>query len=166
VIRRLSGVSLVQRAELGDDLVIDWDLLSERPLVWKHLTDRDRLAEWLGDPIAVDMRDGGQLDVDHGGGYMSQSRILEFRPADALSLTWSFPDEHVTALTFILSDAPDGTRLQLTHRGLGTLWASYSIGWLTHLTFLEASAGGAPLPRSQFWRIHQTFQHLGSSPAA
>lgn len=79
-------------------------------------------------------------------------------------MSWKFPDEPLSWLTFALDDTDDGCRLTLRHRNLGEWAPSYRIGWLTHLTFLEASFLGEPLPLGQFWNIHATLSEVDSFP--
>lgn len=50
--------------------------------------------------------------------------------------------------------------LTLRHLGLGDLIDSYATGWLTHLSFFEASLAGTPLPWEQFWPLCETFDRL------
>lgn len=154
---------LRSRACTDGDLTFTWSVPAARADVWECLVSSARMAEWLGTPTVFDLRPGGELVVDHGDGYLCRSRITDFREGIQLSLTWNFPDEPETIVTFSLQEpATAGSDLVLEHRRLGSLIDSYRTGWLTHLTFFEASLLGEPIPTSQFWNINSTFDHLGA----
>lgn len=83
---------------------------------------------------------------------------------------WGFPDEPPSALAIKLDDYPaehgavpgpeHGTVLELVHHGLADLVVTYLPGWVTHLSFFEASLEGDPLPPSSFWRIYASVDVL------
>lgn len=120
------------------------------------------VSYWLGEPAVAELWPDGRLVVDHGGGYICTSVVTRAKPGSTLAMSWRFPDEPDRAVTFETGDGPDseGCVLDLTHTGLGDLAASYRIGWLVHLTYLEAAVHGTPLPLDQFWNLHATFAAL------
>lgn len=138
------------------DLRITWTVDADPRRVWAGLTDPDRLPEWLGRPTACELVPDGSVVVDHGDGYLCTSTVLEVEVGSRLALTWQFPDEPESALDVRLEATADGTQLLLEHTGLGELTTSYAPGWVTHLTFLEASLAGQPLPGGQFWNLYAT----------
>lgn len=156
----------------ADVLTIEWSLPHAQNLVWKHLNDPETLHEWLGHPTTFHARVGGEIVIDHDDGYFCRSEVLSLThddgppPAGGAELSWKFPDEPRSRLTLRTFDTDDGTgtsqttALVLQHVGLGTLIDSYLAGWLTHLTYFEASLGAAPLPPSQFWSLCTTFEQL------
>lgn len=157
---------LHSRTTVDGTLTIVWSFSVTRSDVWDCLTSVARMGEWLGHPSVFELRPAGELVVDHGDGYLCSSQVTEFEDHRRLALTWGFPDEHRTAVAFSLQDDPTaGSAVVLRHQHLGPLMDSYRTGWLTHLTFFEASLLGAPIPTSQFWKINATF-HLLGSPAA
>lgn len=98
--------------------------------------------------------------VDHGDGYLCESRISALEPGAQLAMTWKFPDEPETRVSIDLGSTDGGCALVLSHHGLGDLIGSYADGWPVHLSYLEASALGDPLPASQFWNLHATMAEL------
>lgn len=133
--------------------------------VWRCLTDPSMLVQWLGEAATAEpVAAGSRLVVDHGDGYLCSSTVLEVDPGALLAITWKFPDEPETAVTVRLAAEDGGCRLLLSHAGLGELTESYAVGWLVHLSYLEAAALGAPLPTSQFWNLHSTMVQLTSAP--
>lgn len=153
----------------ADQLTVMWFLLATQTMVTNHLKDPAKLPEWLGRSAVFDLRIGGEVIVDHDDGYLCRSEVLSASRGDeslAVDLSWEFPDEPRSRLslrTANLTDEPmtDGlTALTLEHSDLGTLKKSYAAGWLTHLTYFEASLSGTPLPSHEFWNICATFEKL------
>lgn len=118
------------------------------------------LSQWLGKIAAGAISPGQSFTVDHGGGYLCESRVLEHVPRRTLVYTWKFPDEPRSKVSWVLSHTDDVTSVQLTHTDLGHLVGAYRDGWITHLTFLEAAALEAPLPLTMFWHLHDTIALL------
>lgn len=140
---------------------ITWKLAPDVPTVWDHLTTADRLPEWLGHPRSGRFCSGDTLVVDHGDGYLCTS-VVEAVHDNRLSMTWEFPDEPPSHLSVVLepvTDEEDGGEhclLHLRHSGLGDLAGTYLPGWITHLTYFEASLETTPLPPQAFWRLYET----------
>jgi uncharacterized protein YndB with AHSA1/START domain len=148
--------------DVGEAVSITWQLELDAASTWRHLVDLDTWPTWMGAPTEGSLRPGVQLIVDHGDGYLCTSDV-ESVGEHSLVMSWSFPDEHRTWVELAVSGAGEGASVVvLRHHEIGALSASYSVGWLVHLAYFEASAMGAPLPMSQFWRIHQTFHALAS----
>lgn len=163
----------------ADVLTIGWSLPQAQPSVWTHLTTPENLHEWLGRPTTFEARVGGEIIVDHDDGYLCRSEVLSAVPYDgpshtsSVELSWEFPDELPSRLSLRIFDTDDGpdegnrhsssTGLDLQHFGLGTLIDSYLAGWLTHLTYFEASLGATPLPPRRFWDLCATFEQLRAS---
>lgn len=165
----------------ADSLTIGWRLPAAPAAVWSHLQDVDALGEWLGRPLTFDSRVGGEIIVDHADSYLCRSEVLSIGEHSA-ELTWSFPDEPTSRIAVAVTGADLGgglgrdlggegspadggdeeaaSVLTLRHRGLGDLIDSYATGWLTHLSFFEASLAGTPLPWEQFWPLCETFDRL------
>jgi uncharacterized protein YndB with AHSA1/START domain len=149
--------------DVGATLSITWQLELEAESTWRHLVDLDSWPAWIGSPIAGSLQSGAQLVVDHGDGYLCTSDVESVEAGHQLVMSWSFPDEHRTWLELTVSSSgPDESVVVLGHHELGALSTSYSVGWLVHLAYFEASAMGSPLPMSQFWRIHQTLHALSN----
>jgi uncharacterized protein YndB with AHSA1/START domain len=153
--------------DVGETVSITWQLELDAASTWRHLVDLDTWPEWIGSPIEGSLHPGVQLVVDHGDGYLCTSEVESVESERSLVMSWSFPDEHKTWLELTVSTIGEGESVVvLSHHELGALSTSYSVGWLVHLTYFEASATGAPLPMSQFWRIHQTLRALASETPA
>ncbi|OUE23661.1 SRPBCC domain-containing protein [Clavibacter michiganensis] len=150
-----------------DSAWIAWSFAHSLERVWAALTEREAIARWLGEVVEWDIRPGGTLVVDHGEGARSRSAVLEADPPRRLTMTWDFPDEPASHVAITLRASEDRAVLELVHSGLAELAESYRIGWITHLTYLEAAMAGVPLPASQFWSLHETLTRgLGGGSAA
>lgn len=141
---------------------ITWQLQVGSVRAWDHLTNDDALPTWLGEARGAELRVGGQVVVDHGDGYLCESRVTMLEPGSRLVATWRFPDEPESLISLLLTAETGGEdcQLVLSHSHLDDLTSSYAPGWLTHLTYLDASLAGNPLPRREFWRIHHTLASL------
>ena len=93
-------------------LSIEWSMLHARSLVWRHLQDPGKLAEWRGQLHSFDARVGGEIVVDHDDGYLCRSETLSLSRSHSVELSWQFPDESVTRLslsTIEVTDAAGGS---------------------------------------------------------
>lgn len=145
---------------------IIWCFTAPVQTVWSGITDRSLLPQWLGQPLECDLRAGGGIIVDHGGGTLSRSVVTGLVPQQRLAMTWEFPDEPASSIGLTLSGQPGaGTTMEFSHSGLGSLVGSYVPGWITHLTYLEAALSGAPLSSSQFWPLYASFEVLCAAGA-
>ncbi|WP_203925059.1 SRPBCC family protein [Rugosimonospora africana] len=148
------------KLETSTNVSVTWRIESPPSRVWACLTDAHLLSQWLGDLVEGAVRPGAVFVIDHGGDYRCRSTVVEHAEPEALAFTWSFPDEPDSEVLFDLYGTLDATQLSLRHKGLGDLAASYRDGWCVHLSYLEAAALGAPLPRAMFWCLHGTISQL------
>ena len=89
-----------------------------REEVWSALTDPERLAEWLGEALTVELRAGGELVVRLPGGEERRGFVEEADPPAALVLWWRPIDENgeegeLTRVAFLLEPSAEGTRLRV-----------------------------------------------------
>ena len=141
-------------------LMISWTFPAPAQAVWAGFTDAALLSQWLGNPIECDVRAGGSVVVDHGGGCLSRSVVTERDQPRRLAMTWKFPDEPVSRISIELHAGDSHSELTFVHHDLGTFVDSYGPGWITHFTYLEAAIGGEPIPHSRFWPLHTTLEAL------
>lgn len=169
------GRPLVFDTRLGGEIIIDhadsYLCRSEVLAIGGKGADGDRVD---GDRPAQERAGQDGADGDRVGGAAVEH---------SAELSWSFPDEPTSRIAVAVSttDHLEGRGLDavpeqnatapaaesqptamliLRHRGLGDLIYSYATGWLAHLSYLEASLAGAPLPQSQFWPLCATFDRL------
>nr|WP_271751196.1 SRPBCC family protein [Cohnella sp. JJ-181] len=79
--------------------------------VWAMLTDNGELAKWFPELRVDDLRVGGALKFDMGGGEEETMEILALEPLAVLAYTWA--EDRVR---FELAETPEGCRLTLIER--------------------------------------------------
>lgn len=89
-----------------------------REEVWSALTDPERLREWLGEALALELRPGGELVLRLPGGEERHGFVEEVDPPVALVLWWRELGEdgeegELTRVELRLAPTEDGTRLRV-----------------------------------------------------
>lgn len=162
---RLADVPVVD-LEAASDLVIVWRFDASAEVVWRHLTESERLELWLGRLVEGAVVEGEEFVIDHGGGVFCRSEAMTVDEPASLAFTWNFPDEPRSDVSITLKHGPGATAVELRHRGLDDLVESYADGWSVHLTFLEAATLGVPLPFEMFWPLHATIARMRAVTAS
>jgi uncharacterized protein YndB with AHSA1/START domain len=113
--------------------------------VWMAITDKDQMKKWYFDLSAFKPEVGFEFSFAgqgrKGEKYIHHCRITEVIPLKKLAYTWAYeryPGE--STVTFELAQDGDGTKVKLTHTGLGSFPAdnpdfdrsSFDAGW-SHL---------------------------------
>ncbi|HEY4389666.1 MAG TPA: SRPBCC domain-containing protein [Ktedonobacteraceae bacterium] len=112
--------------------------------VFQALTTKEDLEHWFLTKAEVDLRPGGTIRFAWEPGIFEVGKILVLEPPHRLSYTWETRGSSPTTITFELSAENDGTRLHLTHMGIGEgddwdrYYAGISRGWPTHLKNLTS----------------------------
>jgi uncharacterized protein YndB with AHSA1/START domain len=111
--------------------------------VWAMLTTDEGLEKWLA-PASVELRIGGAMDIDFGGGEVVGGEIIDLEPGRCLEYHWRFTGEPDSIIRFELEEVePTRTRLRLDHRLLPKDQAvGYGPGWHAHLDQLGAVLEG------------------------
>ena len=112
-------------------------------VVWALLTTPEGLRRWLA-PAHIDLRFGGDVNIDFGDDGVAGGEILDLVPHSVLEYRWRFTGEPDSVVRFELEIIDPGTtRLRLRHRMLPSDQAiGYGAGWHAHLDQLEAVAAG------------------------
>jgi uncharacterized protein YndB with AHSA1/START domain len=118
-------------------------------VVWAALTEPSRLACWLGSAEGSPAR-GAEFAIWHDETTRSTHTVTRWQPGWLLAMTWGFPDEGTSAVSFALSARGDHTVVTLEHDGL-TEPASYAARWHRHLDYLAAHLDGSDKPFDEFW---------------
>ena len=127
--------------------------------VFQALTQKEDLESWFVTRAEVEPRAGGALRFawDQEAKSVEVGKILAYEPPSRISYTWEMQGSSPTTITFELSAENDGTRLHLTHTGIGEgddwdrYYAGIGRGWPAHLkdltSWLETGVCGVPGPR-------------------
>jgi uncharacterized protein YndB with AHSA1/START domain len=114
--------------------------------VFQALTEQAELERWYLTKAELDLRPGGAISFewDRAMGVYNFGKILVLEPPHRLSYTWEALEPSPTTVTYELTAENDGTRLHLTHTGIGEgeAWDHYydsrNSGWSVHLNNLAA----------------------------
>ena len=112
--------------------------------VFQALTEQAELERWFVQKAEVDLRLGGAIRFEWAPDAVEIGTILVLDPPHRLSYTWEALEPSPTTITFELTAVNDGTRLRLTHTGIGegedwdSYYTSVSPGWNVHLNNLAA----------------------------
>jgi uncharacterized protein YndB with AHSA1/START domain len=124
--------------------------------VWQALISPEGIAGWLGRPIALEAREGGEFEIAFNDEDRMKGRVLAIETNRLLVLAWreefdGVPSGHATkandesVVTFAIEAKPDGgTVLDFTHRYIreGEKMISFGAGWHAHLDVLGAFVQG------------------------
>jgi uncharacterized protein YndB with AHSA1/START domain len=119
--------------------------------VWEHLTDREKLAQWLmTSDLTPRLGAGFTFTAPPSGAWDGRlhCRVTELVEGERLSFTWNANDIGAeTLVSFHLEPIGSGTRLTLTHTGferaLPGARGRHAAGWTNALDSLERTLGGA-----------------------
>ena len=122
--------------------------------VFSFLTDPAKLAMWLGQHVAVDVKPGGMHRVVIRDGVVMRGEYLEVTPPTRLVYTFGWEgDGQVigagsTTVSYDLVPDGDGTMLTMTHTGLPEdAVEQHTMGWDHYMARLGIAAiGGDPGP--------------------
>ena len=98
-------------------------LPAPRQEVWAALTEPERLAEWLGGEVQIDVRPRGLVAVRGTGGMDRQGRVVAVNRPYRLVIEWweryagadAIDDIPVTRVEFVLQEEEEGgTRLTVS----------------------------------------------------
>jgi uncharacterized protein YndB with AHSA1/START domain len=125
--------------------------------VFQALTTKEDLERWFLVKAEVDLRPGGAIRFAWAPDVFEVGKILVCEPPYRLSYTWETFGPGPTTITFELTAENDGTRLRLTHTGIGegedwdTYYTSVNGGWSAHLkdltSWIETGVCDPPGPR-------------------
>ena len=125
--------------------------------VFQALTTKEGLEHWFLRKAEVDLRPGGAIRFEWGPGMAEVGKILILEPPHRISYSWEALEPSPTTITFELTAEDDGTRLHLTHTGIGegedwdNYYTSVNGGWNEHLqnltSWLETGTCEAPGPK-------------------
>lgn len=101
-----------------DEVTREVTLGAVREEVWDALTDPERLGEWLGEVLAVELTPGGELVVRLPDGEERHGFVEAVDPPTTLVLWWRPVDGdgeegELTRVEFRLEPSEDGTRLRV-----------------------------------------------------
>ena len=115
--------------------------------LWAYLTEAEKLGEWYH-PARQDLKAGTDYELynaENGEKWIWGS-VLEWSPHSKLVYTFTIPPLEATSstVTWVLEEALGGTKLTLTHEGVGEVGESalgllmaLDDGWDEHIASLR-----------------------------
>ncbi|MEM9009743.1 MAG: SRPBCC domain-containing protein [Pseudomonadota bacterium] len=131
------------------DLVKTIFLAAPPERVWAFLTEKRYLDRWYNTAEA-DLAPDAPYTLTKDGKPLVWGRVLRWDPPRELVTTFEVAplDGAKTTVTWILEEAPGGTRVTLHHAGIlaagavgAQMLAALDPGWDTHFVALRAVAG-------------------------
>lgn len=119
--------------------------------VWSALTSAAEFPTWIGRVVGPPLAADSEFELWHEETVKSSHVVRRWSPPTLLELTWDFPDETPSVVTFRLEARGEAnTLVTVAHHGLDDP-TSYAAGWHRHLTYLAAHLTGRDLPWESFW---------------
>ena len=154
----------------GQPTRIERELHIEAPpeLVFRYLTDSDKLVQWMGRNATAEARPGGALRIDYNGFDIMRGNFVEVVPSTRVVFTWGWETlgdamrPGASTVEFDLSHDGAGTRLKMVHSGLTAAEAEHhGMGWDRFLPELvRVSEGGAPAEAPTLTRAEEYASQL------
>lgn len=130
-------------------------LNAPRETVWAYLTDKGKLGDWFHAADA-DLTEGKPYallgDASDGDSKLCWGDVLSAKKPSLLSYTFTIKPMGgaITNVNWTLEDAAGGTRISLTHEGIGEaggdaalgLLMALDAGWDKHFTKLRSEITG------------------------
>ncbi len=116
--------------------------------IWEVLTNRDKVAQWLG-IVTPHWQLGKEYRLDMGGSAVTGT-VLQMSPGASLQLTWEDPLGGESVVSWQVQQGPDGTVLLFhTHENGSDFLTEGAAGWQGILeTFADVAAGREPVRQS------------------
>src|SRR3954470_22980708 len=131
----------IERVDGDYVLAFDLQLDYPRSYIWSLLTEREKVAKWLG-TLLDDWAVGHPYELDMDGGSASGT-VLQFNPPLSLQITWEDELGGESVIEWRVLESAGGTLLQFRARTESTdCLTEGSAGWQTILEGLEAVAAG------------------------
>lgn len=130
-------------------------IAASRETVWDYLTDKDKLGEWFH-PAESNLVEGKPYalleDVADSSSKMCWGEVLSAKEPSFLSYTFTIKPlgGAMTTVNWTLEEASGGTRITLSHEGVGEaageaalgLLMALDAGWDKHLSALRRVMAG------------------------
>lgn len=142
---------ILGRADVAGRLTqLKTPLVGGTGVVWRALTDPEQAMTWLGRMSPAPSGRGSIFEVWHDDRVRSRHEVLQWQPERSLRITWEFPDETTSDVTFFLEDRGPQTEVIVCHENLDDP-VSYAAGWHRHLEYLDAHLRGNDGDLADFW---------------
>jgi uncharacterized protein YndB with AHSA1/START domain len=132
-----------------DSITCETSIAAPPETVFAFFTEPDLCARWMGTRALLDPRPGGTYAVDINEHALARGKFVEVVPHTRIVFTFGWEgDDQVSpgssTVEVTLTPTPDGTHVQLVHRGLrvSALRDQHRDGWQLYLARLSVAASG------------------------
>lgn len=116
--------------------------------LWKALTDSEEVSKWMAYPARIDLRPGGEYNVDFSRDNSGEldGVIVRVEPERVLAYVWGY-----SVIEWIIEPEGSGCRYTFADHGNPTIEGAdeISAGWHAWVDSLEAHLDGKPLTAAQ-----------------
>lgn len=99
---------------MQDDVTRETSVGLPPEAAWEAVIDPDGMADWLGEPLELELQPGGELRLRLPGGEQRTGWIEEVDPPRRLTFWWAAEGEEATRVELRLDAEGDGTLLRVT----------------------------------------------------
>jgi len=99
---------------MADDVTRESTLPVSPAEAWRALTEPERLAEWLGDPLELELEPGGGLRIRTLADEERAGWVEDVAEPRRLSFWWAADGEEATRVELELEEVAEGTRIRVT----------------------------------------------------
>lgn len=99
---------------MADEVTREMTVPAPPERVWRSMTEPERLAEWLGDPLELELEPGGELRIRTPANEERVGWIEDVAEPRRLSFWWAADGEEATRVELELEEVAGGTRVRVT----------------------------------------------------
>ncbi len=114
-------------------------LTASRETIWEYLTDKDKLGQWFH-PAANNLEEGKPFallkDASDSESKICWGDVLSANKPSSLTYTFTIGGpmgDNMTTVNWTLEEAAGGTRVSVTHEGIGEAAGEAALGLLMAL---------------------------------
>jgi uncharacterized protein YndB with AHSA1/START domain len=100
--------------EMADDVTRQTTVPTTPDDAWRSLTEPEGLAGWLGEPLELDLRPGGELRLALADGEQRHGWVEAVEPERRLAFWWARDGEDATRVELELAPVEEGTLVTVT----------------------------------------------------
>jgi uncharacterized protein YndB with AHSA1/START domain len=105
--------------------------------VWDAITDEARLREWLAPDVALEAREGGEIECRYEDGEVRRGEVSLVEEAERLAFTWTRDGRGESRVELIVDAVADGVRLTVVETAASPLGPQAGAGWSLSLEGLR-----------------------------
>ena len=105
--------------------------------VWDAITDESLLREWLAPDVALEPREGGEVECRYEDGEVRRGEVSLVEEAERLAFTWTRAGRGESRVELIVDALGEGARLTVVETAAAPLGPQAAAGWSLRLEGLR-----------------------------